>query len=77
MGQMLPGDRLALDRLQRLAQTMDQIGIGDNEVIGLSTEEVDDLIKRLCHLRLDDPEAADRILHRINEAARPTPDPPG
>jgi hypothetical protein len=55
---------------------MDQIGIGDNEVVGLSTEEIDDLIKRLCRLRLDDPESADRILRRINEEARPTPDRP-
>ena len=46
-GQMLPGDRLALDRLQELAQNMDQSGTADHKVAVLSTAEVDDLIWRL------------------------------
>jgi hypothetical protein len=69
LGQMLPGDRLALDRLQELAQSMDQSGIRDNKVAALTTAEVDDLIGRLRRLRRDDPESADRILRRLNEEA--------
>ena len=64
---MLPGDRLALDRLQLLAQRMDQTRTRDNEAPLLGTAEVDDLIRRLRQLRRDDPELADRILRRISE----------
>jgi hypothetical protein len=65
--QILPGDRLALDRLQQLAQRMDHTATGDNEVSALGTAEVDDLIRRLRQLRGDDPESAERILRRIAE----------
>jgi hypothetical protein len=73
LGHLLPGDRLALDRLQGLWQTMDRTGKGDNKVAAWSTAEVDDLIGRLRRLRRDDPESADVILRRLNEEAAPNP----
>jgi hypothetical protein len=71
--QMLPGDRVALERLQGLAQEIDPSGTRDHEEAGLSTAEVDDLIRRLRRLRRDDPESADRVLRRLSEEAAPTP----
>jgi hypothetical protein len=73
LAEMLPADRLALDRLQGLAQRMDQTGTGDNNVAALSTAEVDDLISRLRRLRRDDPDSAERILRRISEETAPAP----
>jgi hypothetical protein len=69
--QMLPGDRLALERLQGLAQETDRVAKGDHDVADLSTAEVDDLIGRLRRLRRDDPASADRILRRLIEEAAP------
>jgi hypothetical protein len=67
--QMPPGDRLAVHRLQELAQEIDEAGTRDPEVACFTTAEVDDLIRRLRRLRRDDPESADRILRRLNEQA--------
>jgi hypothetical protein len=67
LGYLLPGDRLALDRLQGLSQEMIPAGTGDDQVAALSTAEVDDLIERLRRLRREDPDAADRILRRLSE----------
>jgi hypothetical protein len=73
LGHLLPGDRLALDRLQGLSQGMDRAGTGDDQTPALSTAEVDDLIGRLRRLRREDPESADRILRRLNEEAAVAP----
>jgi hypothetical protein len=73
--QMPPGDRRAVDRLQGLAQQIDQAGRRGYEVASFSPAEVDELIRRLRRLRLDDPESADRILQRLTEEAAPTPAP--
>jgi hypothetical protein len=82
LGHLLPGDRLALDRLQGLSQGMGQTGTGDDQTPALTTAEVDDLIARLRRLRREDPESADRILRRLNEEgavvpARPESPPTG
>jgi hypothetical protein len=69
LGHLLPGDRLALDRLQALSQGLDQTGRGDNEAAAVSTAEVGDLIGRLRRLRRDDPESTDKILNRLREEA--------
>ena len=37
LGHLLPGDHLALDRLQWLSRQMDPTGGGDQEVASLST----------------------------------------
>jgi hypothetical protein len=71
LSQILPGDRLALDRLQGLAQRMDQTRTGGNEAAALSTTEVDEFIGRLRRLRGADPESADEIFRRICEEAVP------
>jgi hypothetical protein len=71
LSQILPGDRLALDRLQGLAQRMDQTRTGGNEAAALSTTEVDEFIGRLRRVRGADPESADEILRRICEEAVP------
>jgi hypothetical protein len=63
---LLPGDRLALDRLAELAQRAgaDRIGAGD---AWITTAEVDDLVRRLQRLRQEDPAAADEIVRRLVE----------
>jgi hypothetical protein len=65
--QMPPGDRVAVNRFQKLAQEMSKAGARDSEVASFSTVEVDELISRLRRLRRDDPESADTILRRLSE----------
>jgi hypothetical protein len=71
--EMPPGDRLAVDRLHGLAQGVDRCGPRDEEAVLFTTREVDDLIRRLRHLRRFDPESADGILRRLNEEAASVP----
>jgi hypothetical protein len=67
---LLPADRLALDRLNALGQRADwdatRDGAGDAL---LTTDDVDDLLRRLRRLRHEDPELADQILRRLMQEA--------
>jgi hypothetical protein len=69
---LLGGDRLALDRLEELGREVDSVrarrGNGHD---GLSTADVDDLIRKLRQLRLDDPRSADDIWRRLVDEAGP------
>jgi hypothetical protein len=63
---VLPDDRLALDRLEELGREVDSARAHDeNGHTGLSTADVDDIIRKLRPLRRDDPRSADDILRRI------------
>jgi hypothetical protein len=67
---LLPGDRLALDRLEQLGQRMDAGTTRDDPGDDvLSTADVDDLIRKLRRLRREDPQLADEVLRRLVEEA--------
>ena len=67
---LLPGDRLALERLEELGQGARSVMDLDNGVdAAVSTADVDDLIRKLRRLRQDDPASADSILQRITDEA--------
>jgi hypothetical protein len=69
---LLRGDRLALERLEELAESVRTVMDYDDRVdAALSTADVDDLIGKLRRLRQDDPSSADRILRRITEESGP------
>ena len=70
---LVPADRLALERLKALGAGADSRGSNDGAAgAGLTTADVDELIERLRRLRRQDPEAADEILRRlVEEAAAP------
>jgi hypothetical protein len=71
---LLGRDRLALDRLEELGRQVDSVrgrdGHGDD---GLSTADVDEIIRKLQQLRRDDPQSADDILRRLVDEAGPAP----
>jgi hypothetical protein len=72
---LLPGDRLALDRLEELERVDSPAardGAGDDSI---TAAEVDSLIRRLRRLRRDDPETADDVLRRLVEETAPLPAP--
>jgi hypothetical protein len=70
---LLPADRVALDRLKTLGAGADSRASNDGAATaGLTTADVDDLIERLRRLRRQDPDAADEILRRLaDEVAAP------
>jgi hypothetical protein len=70
---LVPADRLALERLKALGVRAAARGSSDGAAgAGLTTADVDELIERLRRLRRQDPEAADEILRRlVEEAAAP------
>jgi hypothetical protein len=67
---LLPGDRLALDRLAELGQRADSVTPrdGTGEAV-LTTADVDDLIQKLQRLRQEDPGSADEVVRRLTEEA--------
>jgi hypothetical protein len=69
---LLPGDRLALDRLAELSQRS-----GPNRATDawITAAEVDDLVRRLHGLRQEDPAAADEIVRRLVGDPGPLPAP--
>ena len=69
---LLPGDRLALARLEELGQRVDAEATADDAADAVLTSAlVDNLIRRLQLLRRDDPRAADEVLGRITAEAGP------
>jgi hypothetical protein len=68
--QLLHEDRVALERLEELGREVQSARAHEGHT-GLSTADVDDIIKKLRQLRLDDPVSADDILRRLVDEAGP------
>jgi hypothetical protein len=68
--QLLHDDRVALDRLEELGREVHSARAHDGHT-GVSTADVDDIIRKLRQLRQDDPQSADDILRRLVDEAGP------
>jgi hypothetical protein len=68
---VLPGDRLALDRLEELERADCGAMWDDAGEDSITTAEVDSLIRRLRRLRRDDPGTADEVLRRLVDETGP------
>lgn len=67
---LLPGDRLALDRFAKLAEPPESLTGRDwISDATLTSANVDDLIRKLRRLRQDDPRSADEVVRRLTDEA--------